>query len=122
MSAKFPNGVAGHVVSMHRAYASVPTSLAVCECGWRSELPTRHFRKQDRAIDKHWAEVSDRYVLVTTRGGERYYISGERVDEGKWTNRLSRARTFSAEEAKTAKGRSHAEILPLGNAKAEVAS
>lgn len=53
------------------------------------------------------------YVLRCVRGGIFYYVTGQRADEGKWSKKKSRATTFTAEEAKTAKGKSHAQIIPL---------
>lgn len=58
MSAKFPNGVEGHVVSMTRRYdGDQAFSVATCECGWKSERPVGHYRKLDREIDAHWLEA-----------------------------------------------------------------
>lgn len=50
------------------------------------------------------------FVLACTRGGRIHYVTGARADEGKWTKFLHRAQRFTADEAKTAKGSSRAEI------------
>jgi hypothetical protein len=52
------------------------------------------------------------YFLVCARAGRRHYVTGARADEGKWTKFLDRARKFTAAEAKIAKGKSQAEIIP----------
>jgi hypothetical protein len=44
-------------------------------------------------------------------------VTGARADEGKWTKFIDRARTFTAAEAKIAKGRSQAEIVPAQRSK-----
>lgn len=54
------------------------------------------------------------YVLACCRGGRRHYVTGERADEGRWTKFIDRARRFTGKAAaKTAKGQSQAEIIPL---------
>jgi hypothetical protein len=53
------------------------------------------------------------FLLACMRAGRRHYVTGIRADEGKWTKFKDRARRFTASDAKLAKGRSHAEVVPV---------
>lgn len=58
MSATFPSGVIGHIVSMTRDYSGKePRSVATCECGWTNSAPVASWRWLDRRIDAHWSAV-----------------------------------------------------------------
>jgi hypothetical protein len=62
-SSDFPNGVAGHVVSMTLDHTVSPSlSVATCACGqfqnkveWRRE----NHAVQDLAIEAHWRDVAE---------------------------------------------------------------
>jgi hypothetical protein len=53
-----------HIVSMRgpgnapRRSDGTPQSLAICQCGWRSELPWPSYADQDASIFAHWQSVS----------------------------------------------------------------
>jgi hypothetical protein len=55
---------------------------------------------------------SNLFLLACTRGGRRHYVSGARADDGRWTKFKDRARRFTDEQARVAKGNSQAEIIP----------
>jgi hypothetical protein len=58
MSAKFPHGVEGHVVSMkHRYEGQAAFSVALCECGWTCCLPVADYRRQDSEIEMSRKEL-----------------------------------------------------------------
>jgi hypothetical protein len=79
-----PKPMKGHLISM-RGPGNVPkpgTSLAVCECGWESEVPWGEYETQDRAIYAHWetayapnisngtkAAVKDKFRFASVHGG-----------------------------------------------------
>ena len=54
----------GHVMHMSLDHSKDPTeSVARCECGWEHRVTFSHLgwaRVEDRAIEEHWTEVSQR--------------------------------------------------------------
>lgn len=47
-----------HIVHMRTAGTAQDfKSEAVCDCGWKNEVPWAEAKNQDAAIQEHWREV-----------------------------------------------------------------